>query len=151
MKIHFRLGKKEDAQALSALALRSKAFWPYDEKFIQACAEDLTISETRAAGGFIVVAETENQILGFYGFDQDLRDAEMTHLFVEPSLIGKGLGFQLWSHAVQFAKDKGLEPFKLIADPYAAEKFYLKVGCEQVGEVESSVVPGRKLPLLVFR
>ncbi|HWU44975.1 MAG TPA: GNAT family N-acetyltransferase [Bdellovibrio sp.] len=151
MEIAYRLGKKEDSKALSELALGAKAHWPYDEQFIKDCAEDLAISEERAAGGFIVVAIENNKIIGFFGFSSGLNDdPEMTHLFVEPTLIGKGIGIQLWKHALNFAKQNGWISFKLIADPYAAEKFYFKVGCKKIGEIESSVRPGRKLPLLKF-
>jgi len=151
MSITFRLGKNSDSKILSDLALRSKAYWSYDKEFIDSCAEDLAISEERAGGGFIIVAEKNNQVIGFYGFDQGLREKEMTHLFVDPSFIGKGVGLQLWNHAVLFAKNHGLKEFKLIADPFAAEKFYFKVGCTQVGETDSSAKPGRKLPILIFK
>jgi hypothetical protein len=36
------------------------------------------------------------------------------------------------------------------ADPFAAAKFYFKVGCVKVGETESTVLKGRLLPRLRY-
>jgi N-acetylglutamate synthase-like GNAT family acetyltransferase len=36
------------------------------------------------------------------------------------------------------------------ADPYAAEKFYYKMGCYKIGDVESTVIKGRLIPQLRF-
>lgn len=150
MKLKFRPGKAEDAETLSSLALRSKAFWPYDKKFIQDCAEELKISSERASDGLVMVTECNGAVVGFYGFLKNQDGPEMTHLFIEPTLIGKGIGLQLWKDALTFAKQKGWTDFKLVADPYAAEKFYLRVGCKKIGEINSLVRPGRKLPLLKY-
>jgi hypothetical protein len=35
------------------------------------------------------------------------------------------------------------------SDPHA-ESFHLRMGCRKVGELESSSIPGRMLPLLVY-
>ena len=39
-----RDGESNEAEALSALALRSKAYWGYDEAFMTACVGELTVS-----------------------------------------------------------------------------------------------------------
>ena len=74
----------------------------------------------------------------------------MTHLFVDPTFIGKGLGKKLWLNALDFAQAKGWSSFQILADPFAADNFYLPMGCEKIREVESSVRPDRKLLLLRF-
>lgn len=150
MALTIRPGQPSDAVALSALALRAKAYWPYDEQFIKDCADDLRISPERAGCGLIFVAEEDGAISGFYGFGVDTSNPEMTHLFVEPEKIGKGVGKMLWNDAIVFARSRKWKSFEILADPYAAEKFYLPMGCQKIGEVDSSVRRGRKLPLLRF-
>lgn len=150
MSFKIRPAKSSDASHLSELATRSKAHWPYDAEFIRDCTEELRISAARSGDGFIFVGESEGQLIGFYGFAAHMDNPEMTHLFVEPKRIGKGFGHKLWLHALNFAKSKSWDSFEIVADPYAAEKFYLPMGCKKIGEVKSSVRPGRKLPLLKF-
>lgn len=149
-KVKLRIGIASDADTLSALAIRAKAFWPYDAEFIQDCAEELEISSARAAGGLIFVAEYNEFVVGFCGFCINETEPEMTHLFVEPKFIGMGIGKLLWNEAIAFAKIKKWASFKIVADPFAAEKFYFGVGCKKIGEIDSSIRPGRKLPLLQF-
>jgi GNAT superfamily N-acetyltransferase len=150
MRLTIRPGKSTDAFELSNLALKAKAYWPYDEKFISDCANDLQLSPERAGGGLIFVGEEGGAIVGFYGFGTDVTSPEMTHLFVDPKKIGKGFGKLLWNDAKVFARSRGWKAFQILADPYAAEKFYLPMGCQRIGEVASSVRPDRKLPLLRF-
>src|SRR3546814_14945630 len=50
-----RLAKSSECGSLSALALRSKAYWGYDSAFLQACRDELTVSPKAAAAGRVVV------------------------------------------------------------------------------------------------
>lgn len=150
MPLTIRAGNSSDALELSNLAIRAKAHWPYDEQFIRDCADDLRVSAERSGGGLIFVGEEDGAIVGFYGFGTDTSSPEMTHLFVDPKRIGKGVGKMLWYDAINFASSQGWKSFEVLADPYAAENFYLPMGCKKIGEVDSSIRPGRKLPLLRF-
>lgn len=88
----------------------------------------MKVPAERAGDGLIFVGEIEGKIVGFFGFGTNTNEPEMTHLFVEPTLIGKGIGKKLWVEAIGFAREKGWEAFKIIADPFAAENFYLPMG-----------------------
>ena len=145
-----RRAKLQEAALLSDLSVRSKAYWGYDDAFIQDAVADLTLEPIHIENGMVYVSEYQDQIIGYNAFCID--DApEMTALFVEPDFIGKGIGFGLWEHAVNFAKEQKWSKFKIVADPFAAEKFYLKMGCSQVGELQSPVKADRKLLLLEFK
>lgn len=141
----------DEANFLSDLALRSKAYWGYDESFMKDAVEDLTLNPIHISNGMVYVYEDNgDKVIGYYAFSaQDT--PEMIALFVEPSFIGKGIGLQLWKHALQFANNQAWPKFDVVADPFAAEKFYLKVGCKQVGEFQSPVREDRKLPLLEYK
>lgn len=72
------------------------------------------------------------------------------NLWLEPREIGSGYGAQLFSHAVSVARDMQWIPFYIAADPFAL-KFYLKVGCRQIGFEKSQVLENLYLPLLEFQ
>jgi GNAT superfamily N-acetyltransferase len=135
---------------LSELALRSKSYWPYEKEFIERCRSELIVSEEMINLDSVFIGIVEKNIIGFCSFSKNSDEVVMEHLFVDPKYIGKGLGKKLWMHSLAFAESQGWESFKLCADPFAAEKFYLPMGCTKVGEVESSVQKGRMLPLLEY-
>jgi GNAT superfamily N-acetyltransferase len=86
-------------------------------------------------------------VVGFYGLHEQGGVLELLYLFVEPSSINRGYGKLLWKHAVEMAAKLGFQKISIESDPYA-EAFYKAMGARRVGEVLSSVQPGRKLPLL---
>src|SRR3546814_2867694 len=95
-----RLAKSSEGGSLSALALRSKAYWGYDSAFLQAYRDELTVSPKAAAAGRVVVLIEQETPLGFYALDAGDRraEAEISLLFVEPAPIGRGIGRALWEH-----------------------------------------------------
>lgn len=68
-------------------------------------------------------------------------------LFIEPKEIGKGYGKALWQYMIEVAKDLGIRTVHFHSDPHA-ENFYIMMGAKRIGEIESTVFEGRKLPLL---
>lgn len=143
-----RPGTPGEAALLSDLALRSKAHWGYDAAFLEACRDDLTLDAAMA--GAAVVAEADGMLIGFHLLlpedgEPDVGRLEM--LFVDPKVMGHGIGRLLVWDAVSRAAARGWRALRLEADPHA-EAFYLRLGARRVGEVPSAVVPGRVLPLL---
>lgn len=130
---------------LSALAMRSKAYWRYDAAFLEACRAALTISEKYIAENEVFVIMQSSTIVGFCALIIDGNSAELDNLFVDPPFIGTGCGRLLWDKAVEMAKKMGIRVLTIDADPFA-EDFYRKMGAVKVGESESTVVPGRMLP-----
>src|SRR5687768_12500924 len=141
----------EEAGALSALGLRSKAHWGYDAEFLAACRDDLTLSVDDIASSSVYVCDGVDAPLGFYRLV--LRDdgvAELDALFVEPTAMGQGVGRSLWRHAVATAATLGCSEMIWQSDPQAVG-FYLAMGARRAGDSESTVTPGRMLPLMRFR
>jgi GNAT superfamily N-acetyltransferase len=139
-----------EAGALSALALRSKAHWGYDAEFLTACRDDLTLTAEDVATSTVYVIDGENSLSGFYRLLlQDDGVAELDALFVEPAAMGQGIGRRLWRHAVATAATLMCSEIVLQSDPQA-EGFYLAMGAQRAGESESTVMPGRMLPLMRF-
>lgn len=136
-----------EAPQISALAPRSKGFWGYDQDFLDACRDDLTIDPSWCDGIRLLVAERDGALLGYVRVTGDPPVGELSALFVDPSAIGTGVGRRLLAEGVGLAGRLGLRELTIDADPQA-EGFYLRAGAVRTGWAESSVFAGRMLPLL---
>jgi GNAT superfamily N-acetyltransferase len=138
-----------EAEALSELAMRSKAFWGYDDAFMEQCRVELTVTpEAIAAGEVWVATDVQDRILGQVQLVPDSggsRAIELHMIFVDPGAIGSGVGRALWAHAEARARALGGETLGLDADPNAVP-FYERMGMRIVGKSPSDSIPGRFLP-----
>jgi GNAT superfamily N-acetyltransferase len=145
-----RAARPGEAALLSGIAYRSKAHWGYSDEFMAAARDDLIVTEAQVAAEIIHVLEQDGEVKGFYKLREVTPDrVELTDLFMEPSGIGRGWGRLLWGHAVATATRLGYTQMTWESDPNA-EGFYLHMGGERVGAVESSVEPGRSLPRMRY-
>lgn len=133
-----------DCATLSALAMLSKAYWGYDEAFMDACRAELTVRPADLETMRVRVFD-DGEIVGFHG----VHGNDLEWMFVAPAAIGCGIGVLLWADACKIAAEQGVEVLRIESDPNAAG-FYERMGAERVGEVPSAFVPGRELPLLEF-
>jgi GNAT superfamily N-acetyltransferase len=136
---------------LSELAWRSKAYWGYDRRFLEACRTGLTLTPAFVRAAEVYVLDLDGRIIGFYSLARwnSSSGLEVRHLFVEPAMIGRGVGRRMWRHAVARAASLGCERLVVQSDPNAVG-FYLKQGAERIGDVPSAVHVGRTLPLLLY-
>ena len=153
--ISIRPARPDEAAALTALALRSKAHWGYDAGFMAACIPELTVTPNSVRKHPTHVAVEDDRPVGFYLLQPiaggDLAPfgdcaTELVFLFVEPEFIGRGCGAILVRHAKETARDLGFAALVFQGDPHAAG-FYEAMGAVQVGTKESGSVPGRRLPV----
>ncbi|MFF2351718.1 GNAT family N-acetyltransferase [Kitasatospora sp. NPDC058115] len=144
-----RPARPDEAAALSALALRSKAHWGYDAAFIEACRAELTLHPERIGPDRTAVAEDDGRVLGFVTLTGEPPEGELGMLFVEPAVIGRGIGRRLMEHLRAEATALGFARITFGADPNA-EPFYLAVGAVRTGTTPSGSVAGRELPLLTL-
>ena len=159
--VTLRPATTDDCPALTRLALASKAYWGYDEAFMQACVPALTITPALLAGHHVMIAEgalAEGEMadrpnpspdaLGFYALSRDHPEAEVECCFVDPAAIGSGIGGLLWRDMEAFARTEGVASLVLAADPNAVG-FYRHMGMEEAGFEPSDVFgPERPLPRL---
>ncbi|MGB5411057.1 MAG: GNAT family N-acetyltransferase [Woeseiaceae bacterium] len=139
-----------DAESLSQLAMRSKAHWGYSQEFIDACRAELTVSSNDIEYSRIdyQVAEADGAVVGYYALSQESADTfELEAMFVEPELIGTGVGRRLMQHALASLGNRGAARLSIQSDPYAVD-FYFAAGARQVGVLESGSIANRFLPLL---
>jgi GNAT superfamily N-acetyltransferase len=134
---------------LSALCFRSKAHWGYDDAFMQAARHELTLTPDDIVASHVFVAEHDGVPCGFYRLKVQGTVGWLEDLFLDPPAIGRGLGRQLWQHAMALAVRLGCTAVEFESDPFA-EPFYVKMGARRIGQRESTVVPGRMLPLMRY-
>lgn len=137
----------EEAEAISALALRSKAHWAYPPEQMSVFREELTLSATDVVARRAHVFEEDGEIRGFYTLvarGDGHGDVELDHLFVDPRRMGRGMGSALFEHACSTAQKAGFHRMVIRSDPNAAG-FYSARGARLEGYVSSSI-PGRDLP-----
>lgn len=152
IKYKIRPAKMEEAKELTALAKRSKAYWGYSEEWIETWEDQLTVTPEMIHDFVAYVAEYDGKIKGFWCRSvKEANDSSPSRglLFVEPEAIGTGCGRQLWEAVKSTLIKKGVKSFIFEADPNAVS-FYIKMGAQKIGEKESPVIPGRKIPILKF-
>ena len=143
-----RDARAEEAEALTRLALASKAHWGYSEEFMARCVAELTLTPDRCASGTVRVCE-DDVVLGLHGLVGGPPEAELDLLYVDPLRLGRGVGRALLHDAVATARAQGVTSLRIEADPHA-EAFYRHAGAVRTGSVPSGSIPGRSLPLLTL-
>jgi GNAT superfamily N-acetyltransferase len=146
--IELRFLKEADLPAASELCIRAKAHWGYDPTFIDLCIPDLRIEIDDLASSELVGAYKGEQLIGVLQLVLKRPDVLLDKLFVEPELIGLGVGRQLFRWAVQKSKEWQARKIVIESDPHA-EPAYLAFGCKKVGEVRAESTE-RTLPLLEY-
>lgn len=143
-EIIIRPAQPVDLEAASALCRRSKAHWGYDAAFMEACRDELTLRPEQLDTDYIALAFAEEQMVGVAHVEIAAGYAELEKLFVEPGIIGSGIGRKLFEWAVRIAVEKGAPEMHVTADPQATG-FYERIGFVRVGEEPSGSIPGRML------
>jgi len=87
------------------------------------------------------VLDAEGGLVAFFAIVQIAARTMLDHLWVEPSLIGKGIGRIACEHVFALARQQGWKELRILPEPHA-ERFYLKAGFSDTGERVPSRVPG---------
>jgi GNAT superfamily N-acetyltransferase len=147
MAIKIRPARVEEADALTDLVLRSKAYWGYDEEFMEAAAQIMGVYPEFLRDNHSFVLEVDGKITGLSSLVHQGDTLLLDNLFIAPEHIGEGYGQRLWDHALDYARHQGYKAIQLESDPYAVG-FYEKQGAVIVGESLSSIREGRVLPVM---
>jgi len=150
MSIKIRRARPEETGVLTDLSIRSKRSNGYDDLFMAACREELTVTEESLAAGEYWVAESD-VVCGCACLlaDPDSRSGEIHAFFIDPQCQRKGIGRRLWQKLLDRAKEQGLDALRLDADP-AAVPFYEALGFEVTGTAPSGSIAGRRLPRMTL-
>jgi GNAT superfamily N-acetyltransferase len=127
----------DEASVLTSLALEAKRYWGYPEHWIKHWKSDLTISSEFIHDNHVYVAEENGQIQGFYALIVTGNKAELDHMWVQPALIGTGIGKELFLDAMERAAALKVIAVEISSDPNAAG-FYRRMGATEIGESDAS-------------
>lgn len=147
--ITLRPPRPEEAAAMSDLCLRSKAVWGYDEAFMAACVEELTVTVEAITSSHFQIAEDDNGIVGVVQVEVRDKEAELELMYVSPDRLGTGAGRALFQWARDKAHSLGADRMIIVADPHAVA-FYEHMGASRIGDYPSGSIPGRMLPQLAM-
>jgi GNAT superfamily N-acetyltransferase len=132
---------------LTELCLRSKAVWGYDEEFMRACREELTLTPSNMRSSCLKLAEIDGGLVGMAQISLEGNMAKLDKLFVEPSRLRSGSGRALFDWAKDTAREAGATTLVIESDPYACG-FYRCMGALDDGVAPSGSIPGRFIPRL---
>ena len=151
MTLQIRRARPDETDRLTELSLRSKASNGYDEAFMAACREELTVTAADLLVGEYWVADArELRGCACLAPDSGAPTGEIHAFFVDPESKRQGIGRLLWAKLRERAGELGLSELRLDADP-AAVPFYEALGFRTVGEAPSASIPGRSLPHMVLK
>lgn len=114
-----------------------------------ACRAELTLHPDELQTTNLQVAEQDAAVVGLAQVRITGADADLVRLFVEPALIGTGVGRLLFEWATAKAREFGAVRMMIEADPGAAP-FYERMGAQQAGFTPSQSIPGRMLPRMLM-
>jgi GNAT superfamily N-acetyltransferase len=142
-----RAPRADELDALTDLCLRSKAVWGYDRAFMDACRDELTLTQEDLRETDLQIAERDGAIVGVAQISVDGATAHLEKLFVEPGQLRSGAGRTLFDWVKATAATLGAKRLVIEADPDAAP-FYRRMGALDDGVAPSGSIPGRVLPRL---
>ncbi len=175
-----RRAAPSEADAISNLALRSKAHWGYSAEFLEMCRTELTYTPEQCASPGMWVAAQENELLGFYLIEaaapepatpesatpesaipeaatpSDAIPAETTPRAAELAALFVApdlIGAGVGGRLLRHALAQAAASGirQLTLDADpGAEPFYRHHGARRIGETPSGSIPGRVLPRMAF-
>lgn len=143
--VTLRAGRPDEAAELAALAVRSKAHWPYPAAFLARFARSLGLSPEVVAANDVRVAERGGTLVGFVTVLPRGDLAVLDDLWLDPAEIGRGTGRLLFEHAAARAAAAGARVLEWHAEPHATG-FYEHMGGVTVGWADSPL--GRPQPVM---
>jgi len=139
----------DQADVLTQIAHEAKRYWGYPETWIALWRDTLTITPGSIESNTAYAALVDGEVAGFYVLIDAGDKAILDHMWLKPSYIGRGVGRELFAHAVETAISLGASSIEIEADPNA-EGFYLRMGARRIGENQYEIEGSpRFLPLLI--
>ena len=138
-----------DVPALTELARAAKALWGYAPAWLDRWRPQLTLTEDDIGRMTVLVAESDDRVVGFGAIDRVGEEWEVAHLWVSPAFTRRGVGRALLGQLAECARRQGARRLRIESDPHAAP-FYESAGAVRAGAVPAPMpgAPERELPIL---
>jgi GNAT superfamily N-acetyltransferase len=136
-----------DAEHLTDLTFRSKAFWGYDPLQMEQWRDELSVSREYLEKNQAYKLMVRGRLEGFYAFvAEGDHKIKLDFLFIEPRSIGLGYGSILLADLVRRSQLRVPVSVKVEADPNAVG-FYLSKGFKTIGQ-KRTAIRDRYLPIM---
>jgi GNAT superfamily N-acetyltransferase len=136
-----RRAQAADEPRMREIAAAAKGHWGYDAERVRSWAGSLELAGLEEAW----VAEEQRGVVAWTAILPGPSVCILEHLWVDPKLMGRGLGAALFERAVERARELGGNWLQWESEPNATG-FYEKLGGVQVGATLGSW--GRELPVM---
>ena len=141
---------------MTDISFASKRYWNYPEEYFAVWKDELTITPSYIQNNIVYIAELDGQAVGYFSLVEVKEDfwagkvfvnkgIWLEHIFILPTVIGKGIGSQLIAALRKKCKELLVEKVYIFSDPNA-KGFYDKIGACYIGESPSSI-EGRTVSL----
>jgi len=139
-----------DAPSLTRLIRAGKAHWGYPPEWLNAWADELTITPEQIEAWHVRAATLAGERIGFFALAYHDGDWWLVHLWLDVDRMGQGFGGELFRHAMAAAAELGAARVRIEADPHV-EAFYRHMGAQRAGQRVSTVAGTRRVtPRLVY-
>jgi GNAT superfamily N-acetyltransferase len=128
--------------AINTLIARSKAHWNWPAGYLEKALPLHALRATYLRDNYCFeVLGARDELLAFFSVVSSDARIVLDNLWVQPELIGRGIGRRACEHIVRMARALDWSELRVLPDP-PAEGFYLKAGFFDTGERVPSRVPG---------
>jgi len=151
LPILIRDAELHEISALEALQMRASLVAPDYREDLAAHPEAVQLPAADVRDRRVRVAMVEQRVAGF-SVVTDIRgpSCELDGLFVEPDLMGRGIGRALIDDVVARLRPLGVVRLDVVANP-TAEGFYIKLGFERGDDVMTQFGPAFWMALDLLR
>ncbi|MGH7024616.1 MAG: GNAT family N-acetyltransferase [Caulobacteraceae bacterium] len=127
---------------INALIARSKSHWTWPEGYLEKALPLQLISRAYLHDNrCFEMLDGGGAPVAFFSLQESHGRLVLDNLWVNPEMIGKGVGRTACEYVFELAKRRGWVELWVIPDP-PAEGFYLRIGFADSGERIASRVPG---------
>ncbi len=140
-----RAARRGDLEEASALCIRSKASWGYDDQMLARMTGELSLTLKNLDTDDTQLAFKDGAMIGVAQVAEESGETHLMKLFISQHAFRTGLGRALYAWALNAARARGVSEMVIHSDPGAAA-FYEAMGALPAGEAPSGSIPGRNLP-----
>lgn len=148
MSVRIRRAGAAEGERLREIARASKGYWGYDPARIVEWADGMDFSAEGLASRERYAAEVDGRVVGWSAIIPKDDVCWLDDLWIEPEWIGRGIGTELFRHAMARGRELRAARIELEAEPNAIG-FYEKMGARFVRDSEPSEW-GRILPIMAL-
>lgn len=134
----FEIATVEDAEDLSAVAVRSKRHWGYSKEAMELWNQNLTITEDFLNSHTVIKATLEDEIVGFFALEEIQPVTRIAQYWIDTPYMRKGYGTVMYNYLRDYLKKRNVEKVTLVLDPNGMS-FFERKGAKILEKIEHKV------------